>query len=243
ININYLTDSGEYEVPVILSVNEELLSLDPLEIKVVPEEVKVKVEKKMFNGVPVVPTISGIPQHGYEITSCKVTPELVPVTGPESVIKKTSQLVTEMIDVTDIRSSKVYKAKLKNMNKLIKPEEEVEYEVEVTVEPIIMERKFEGVPVRFINLAPSLVVTTPTPAVDFTLQGPMPLLEKYVTNLDTVKIDLSAVSDAGVYALPVIFNLPKDSVIIGQNDFVFEISVANKELEDKEVILEEGTVL
>jgi YbbR domain-containing protein len=86
-----------------MSTGERIVALSPQNVnapfgaevvRVNPSSVRFNLERTIVKSVPVVPTISGKPAAGYEITQVVMRPSTVEVAGPESRINTLSSIAT-----------------------------------------------------------------------------------------------------------------------------------------------------
>ncbi len=71
---------------------------------ITPPTVKVRLEETASKKVPVRPVIIGEPMEGFFVSSLKVDPKSVVVTGLKSDLKKLDFVKTESLDITDSNS-------------------------------------------------------------------------------------------------------------------------------------------
>ena len=173
LNIDYITETGAYAIPVTLSVSDELRSIDPLEIKVKPESVKVKVERKISSAAYVNVRTIGEVKHGYKICEMSVEPELVQFSGAESVVKSIKSFDTEVISLADISSDKEFLVRLQNPNRKVTVQNEPTYIVKVKVEPEISEKTVSYVKPVIQNLSENFEVNSSFETISFRLSGPV----------------------------------------------------------------------
>jgi len=208
VNLNGIAKKGEYTLPVHVNVADELLAFDPFEVKVKPEYIKIKVENKDLKFIPLEASIVGEPAHGYEITSIKVEPSHLEVTGPDSIIENTKEIYTEKIDVSELTKKESFEVNYLPVNKLLSVKEEGPFEVTVTIEPAAMERTIDNIIVNIRGLKPEFYLQDDLLPLSVTLQGTVPVLENYVPGIRFVSLDLESITEAGEYDLPLSFNVP-----------------------------------
>ncbi len=89
-----------------LELNQNSVDLPPgLEVgRVMPSTVRVEMEQRVEKRVEVKPKLVGSPPAGYQIDRVSVRPESVNVSGALSILRKTSRLFTEPIDLGGLES-------------------------------------------------------------------------------------------------------------------------------------------
>ena len=234
VNLNNIVENGEYNLPVNVKVSDELLTFDPFEIKVKPEYITIKVENKSLKYIPLEASIVGEPAHGYEITEVELTPSFVEVTGPESLVQNTQKIYLEKIDVSGFAKEETFFVQNKSLNKLITITEKGPYEVQVKIEPKIMERTIENIPVQISGLRENFYLKDDVLPVWVTLEGTVPSLENYTPTKRFVNLDLQKIKEPGEYDLPLSFNIPSYFEMIDSSDEIVHITVLAKEEEQIE---------
>ena len=94
LDLNQINNSGNYRLPVNITLSNKLVEFDPLEISIRPEFLNVKVEKKAAKFVPLEPTLVGEVARGYQISNIELDPSFVEIRGPESVLSSVEYLQT-----------------------------------------------------------------------------------------------------------------------------------------------------
>lgn len=238
VNLNNITKSGEYSLPVNISLSEELMVYDPFEIKVKPESVKINVEKKLSKFISVKPSIIGEPAHGYKVSDVKIEPSYIEISGPESMLQEINELRTDVIDINKSTAKQTAKVSGLELSKIIELKNENEYNVEIIIEPIIMEKKFEGFKIQPISLSEDFELLSTLPTANLVLQGIVPMLETFNLNAYSVQVDLSSIKEEGTYELPVKYVFPSYFKLI--NKSVDKVTVEIKKIEKEENTEEEN---
>ena len=208
VNLNDIAKNGEYNLPVMVKVADELLACDPFEVKVKPEYIKLKVESKDLKFIPLTASVVGEPEHGYEITSVKVSPSELEVYGPSSILENIDKIYTDKVDVTGLTQKETFNVNYKTVNKYISVTEKGPYEVVVTVEPSHMEKLVENVEVNVTLPPENLYLKDDIAPLSIKLEGTVPVLETYEPGKRFVTLDLSKINEPGEYDLPLTFNVP-----------------------------------
>lgn len=208
LNLNPYTDSGEYDVPVAITMSEDMMMIDPLEVSVKPEYVSLTLDEKIEKYVDVQPSLSGEVSHGYVVRNIEVVPSAVKITGPKSIVEKTNHIYSGKVNVKGAATGFSTDVGLDNINRLVETHEEGKFKVTVSIEPAPIEKTFKSVVPSVVGLDGRFVNMTEIPAIDFTLAGTVPIMEEFSLTEENVFFDLSAVSEPGQYELPVLFSLP-----------------------------------
>lgn len=208
VNLNNISKSGEYQLPIDIEIKNELYDIDTFEIRQKPQNLKITVEKKDVGYIPLEPVFVGDAAYGYEITNTIVEPKYVEVIGPESVIKNTKSIKTDKIDISE--KSKTFTADVdaKNVNSIIQIVDKGPYQIKVEMDSIKIDRLFEKNPIDFRGLDSAFILVGQYPEVSVTLNGPLSSLENYEFPANGVWVDLSGIAEEGTFEVPLQFSTP-----------------------------------
>lgn len=238
ITLNDIIKNGEYLLPVNISVDDELQGYDPFEIKVKPEAVNIKVEKKSIKYLKIEPSIVGEPAHGYQVSDVIVRPAFVEAFGPESLLSEIDSIITKKIDITNIKQNGSFEIETNNINSVIKIDNEGPYSVFVKVDPMYMEKTFANYKIQAVNLSDSFNLVTELPYVNLKLSGTVPQLEKFNLNAYSVQVDFSLISQEGQYELPVKYIYPNYFTLVEKSINTVNVVIEKKVVESLEETLE-----
>lgn len=225
INLDTIAKSGDYSVPINLVITPDLLSNDPFEVTVKPESIKVKVEKKGLKNIKVEPSIVGEPKHGYEISEITVEPPYVEVLGPESVLENTDKIITEPINISEVKNFLKTTTNCKEISNQLQIQNKGPYNVTVKIDASKLEKTFENVPIYAFGLSPSLKIKGNNPTVNITVTGTVPNLEEFELPKNAMQMDLSLIYEPGKYEVAVTGNLPPYLTLENQSKEVITIEL------------------
>lgn len=232
IDLDTITKKGTYELPVRITLSENLLAYDPFEVRLKDDSVTIDVDRKAIKYVPLVPSIVGEVAHGYEIESISMSPSTVEVAGPESVVEATEQIYTTRLNVSNAETNFSAETSYQSINKLLTVLDEGPFKAEVTVKPVVMERLFENVEVELLNLDSRFTVKGELPLVSIKLSGTMPVLENYILTKHAVQINMREVTEPGEYTLPLRYVLPANLQLIEKSDEELTLTIVRKTEEE-----------
>ena len=236
IDLDTITKKGTYELPVRITLSENLLAYDPFEVRLKDDSVTIDVDRKAIKYVPLVPSIVGEVAHGYEIDSISMSPSTVEVAGPESVVEATEQIYTTRLNVSNAETNFSAETSYQSINKLLTVLDEGPFKAEVTVKPVVMERLFENVEVELLNLDPRFTVKGELPLVSIKLSGTMPVLENYILTKHAVQINMREVTEPGEYTLPLRYVLPANLQLIEKSDEELTLTIIRKTEEEADSV-------
>lgn len=147
--------------------------------------------------VPVGYNYMGHPPSGYTVTSVNINPSFITLNGPPEVLKDIHRVETEPIDLTGHSDNFTIQAL-----KLIKPDEQVMMEtntvmLEVKIEHITTQRRFEGLPVNFDGGGDeSLIHYSSNPrTVSITVVGPVDEIEKLTREMINPMVNVRGLAE------------------------------------------------
>ncbi|MBD5440742.1 MAG: hypothetical protein HDR33_06955 [Treponema sp.] len=209
LDLNYITKEGNFDVPVLVSLPSNLESLDPLEVTVYPEKIKVHLEKNISRAVKVVPYEIGRSPYGYMVKKISVTPPYVEIFGPRSIVENVNALEVGAVVIDEKTESFSERKRIINRNRLVKIDGASEVEVNVEVGLVQGTKSFSNVPIELKNLNPEFEIEGNFFA-NFSIMGAQLVLDEYEILPGVLSADLGAISEAGEYEIPVIVLLPQD---------------------------------
>lgn len=209
LDLNYITKEGNFDVPVLVSLPSNLESLDPLEVTVYPEKIKVHLEKNISRAVKVVPYEIGRSPYGYMVKKISVTPPYVEIFGPRSIVENVNALEVGAVVIDEKTESFSERKRIINRNRLVKIDGASEVEVNVEVGLVQGMKSFSNVPIELKNLNPEFEIEGNFFA-NFSIMGAQLVLDEYEILPGVLSADLGAISEAGEYEIPVTVLLPQD---------------------------------
>lgn len=249
INLNSYTKTGVCEVPVNITLSERLLALDPLEIKVKPEKVSVDIQERVIKFVEVKPSIVDKVAYGYKIENITCNPPYVEIFGPKSIVDEIDEIKTKRITVSNASQSFTAETSYYDFNKMIDVPFKGPYKVTVAIVPETIEKIVNDITIVPENLPEGLEVKNIISPVSVKLEGNLLYLEKYVIPEKAFTVNLSNISEPGIYDLPVIGKVNNNVVIKGiipetvpvtvtRKETDFEVIPAVEEIKKEEIITE-----
>lgn len=234
INLDNIVESGVYKIPIHVEISDKLKALDPLEVKLKEERLKIEVEKKVSRYVVVNPSIVGEVAEDYELKEVKMTPSTVEIRGPESLIEAITNVATERVNVSNAMTNFSVETIYKQISSLIEIVDTAPCKATVIVEPKIEEKTFMDLPIKVLNLDDKLEISGEMPKYSITLKGEAPQFKKYDINRNTIKLDLGEIKEPGTYELPVIYSLSQKFQLISNSGETVTITVVEKNDKDSE---------
>lgn len=234
LDFSYIPKSGEYDLPVLLKVDGSASMINPLEVKVVPEKIKVKVEEEIAGFAKIEPLLKGEAQHGYEVESVTIEPEQVKIHGARSLVENCKSLQTENIVLSNAKTSFSGKTKIENPKKNITLEtDEISFTVKIAETQ--SSKNLGNIPVSADNLPENLEIVTMETSVQVSVEGSVLGLEKFTSFSNVCHADLSKLSAAGTFDVPLRYSLPSGIKLSGSYPRTVSVTVKEKKIEEENV--------
>lgn len=208
LDITGITKEGEMNVPVIIKPSQRLSVLDPLEINVKPDKIKIDVQLRDEKYVPVKPVIAGECGYGYEVKNVTAEPSMIMISGPRKMVESVLQINTEKIDVSDFRKTTVQETVPRNQNRLISLEPVESVKVTAEIGEIESVKQYVELPINCTRLADNLEAESIIQKGQVIVNGTLLNLDKIKLSQIGVSADCSSVTGPGEYELPVIVRVP-----------------------------------
>lgn len=250
LNINQYTKSGEYTVPVMLDFVPEVLLIDPFEVRVSPDTIRLQIEDKTFEYKDIKISFADDVPHGYQVASSTVSPTSLRVTGSRSAVEQTTVLYTNRISLSNHTGKFSAPVTISTLNSLISVDNDEKVFVTVDIKPIENKASYTAVPITFEYLKPELEIASGSDStVSFTITGNMLDVENISLNHFLIRADCSGIAEPGEYELELSYEIPVNVVISDVSMDKVKIVVQNKSvdvpaetnaeaLENKEVAVE-----
>ncbi len=174
----------------VLHFDESMVKLPPgLRVaSITPPEVKLAFETRAVREVPVHPVLDGQPADGFRVTKVTSQPATIHVEGPKSVIDTLPQVNTRPVKVTGAKQPVLGEVMLENEPSHTRYVEGKTAVVHAEIQPAIVERTFDEVPVKLLGLS-RLDGTTDPSKVRVILRGPSDLVLNLARDAIVVQID------------------------------------------------------
>ena len=167
-----------------------------------PSSVAIRFEQSATRVVPVQPSVEGEPAPGFIVGEIASQPKTVEVVGPESVLRRVTEAITEPIWVGSARSEVRSTVILGVADQGVRVKSTRSALVTVAVVPAPEARQLHDVPVRPRNLGEGLSAAINPPTVKVRVRGTKAAIEKLNALSVMAFVDLEGIRE-GDYGLPV----------------------------------------
>ncbi len=208
LDLSYFVEEGNFDAPVFVELPANLKVLDPLQVTVIPENIRVRLERNIAKSVKVVSQFVGEPAYGYDVKSVSSEPPYVEIYGPRSLVESLEFLPTEEIVVDERTSNFSETRKIVNLDRLLKIIGESEVSVTAEIDYQQGFKSFEHFPVSISQVAGNLKVDS-SYYVDFSISGSQLNLDEFEPQAYTISANLEQITQAGDYDVPLTVLLPQ----------------------------------
>lgn len=171
-------------------------------VQVTPSAIAMAFEASASRQVPVVPAVDGRPAPGYVIGPRTADPPSVDVIGPESAVKRATEVLTEPVSVAGARDQVRQTVILGLEDPALRLKTARSAMVTVQILPAPLERIFRDRPVHLRNLAPNLDAQAIPATVDVSLRASRETLNRVEADDIVAYINLAGLG-SGQYSLTV----------------------------------------
>jgi hypothetical protein len=193
--------AGVYRAEVKVSRKGTAAGIEPLEIRVDPQEITFTIEPLTEKRVNIVPDLRGSPAYGYELVQTAVSPTSVLIRGAKSRVQGVAALPTEEIDLTGRTGSFASKVKLILPNTLLRVAGDASADFRATIQESVVAKLFSGVGIVAADLSPHLAFRTALPAGTVQLQGTQLVVDAVRSDQVQLVVDASVIKRVGSYVL------------------------------------------
>jgi len=209
LDLRSYTSAGVWRVPVRIEKRGSALGIDPLEISVDPSDVAIMIEPRIVREIQVVPSFRGYLEPGYELAGFKLVPSTIEVAGPAGVMEKLADAATEPIELTGRSGNFSVRTKIAIRDPLVGLLSSNVIEFEAEVRKALIFRNYQDLDVSFIGLTQGLILRTAAPIGSARVAASSIELESFVPGPGALEVDLSNITQPGVYTVAVIPRFPE----------------------------------
>lgn len=171
-------------------------------MQVTPPSVAIRFEPSATRIVPVLPSVEGEPAPGFIVGRITSDPATVEIVGPESILRRVTEAITEPIWVGSARADVQSTAIVGVADEGVRVKSAKTAVISVAILPAPEERQLSGVMVRTRNLSSGLTATIVPPSVKVRVRGSKDAIEKIRDTSIVAYVDLEGIGQ-GDYGLPV----------------------------------------
>ena len=159
---------------------------------IVPSEVHVEFQPRVTRDVPVQPILEVQPADGYRVARVSADPTRVRVDGAKSAVDEIERVPTRPLRITDARGPVKGEVALEAPPLHTRFADSTTVSVRVDVQPAMVERTFDELPVKIIGLT-HMDATLEPAAARLVIRGPSPLIGDVSDKTVSLKVDASLI--------------------------------------------------
>ena len=172
-------------------------------VQVTPSALAMAFEPSATRELPIVPEVDGRPAAGYGVGERTAEPAAVEVIGPESAVRRATEVVTEPVPVTGARSTVKQTVTLGLIDSSLRLKTAHTALVTVQILPSPLERTLRNRPVHLRNITSGLQAEALPSTVDVTLRGGRDAMSHIDADAVMAFIDLSGLGPGQYNSLDV----------------------------------------
>jgi len=140
-------------------------------VQVTPSAVAIAFEASATREVPIVPAYDGRPAPGYIVGDMTAEPKAVEVIGPDSAVKRATEVLTEPVPVSGAKATVKQSVILGLLDPSLRLKSARSATVTVQIVPAPLERTLRNRPIHLRNLGDGLQAEAVPAAVELALRG------------------------------------------------------------------------
>jgi YbbR domain-containing protein len=170
--------------------------------QVAPSSIAIRFEPAATRIVRIVASVEGEPAPGFIVGTISADPPTVEIVGPESVLRRVTEAITEPVWIGSARADVRASAIVGVADEGVRLKSAKTANVSVSIVPAPEERQIPAVPVRVRNLASGLRATITPPSVKVRVRGTKEAIAKIRETSIVAYVDLEGIG-RGDYGLPI----------------------------------------
>ncbi len=230
IDISDIKKEGLHNIPIKPKIKGIPRDTNSIEVRVIPKELKIKLEKTLSKQVPIKLSLRGTPLDNYEIYLSETDPETVEITGPYSEVEEVEEFFTNPISLDNRRSSFSGSVDIFNPNTMVTiiGSSQINYSIKIREE--VEMKEYTALNILFDNLSPELEITSEIPEGRVLVQGAKSALKNWTPPANVLRVNCANITKEGSYNLPVQAVIPGRLKRIDASPKNVKIEVKKKKL-------------
>jgi hypothetical protein len=214
VSLEDRTTAGVYRTAVRVDRLGTALDVEPLEVRVDPQEISFTLEPLLERRVSVAPDIRGVPAHGYELAGYELTPRTETLRGPRSRVQAVSTLMTEEVDLTGRSGPFTLRVRIVLPDTLLGIAGDPFVEFKASIQEAVVSRRFESVPVVVLDAAEGFTPTGELAPGSVQVQGSQLAIEALQPTQVRLVAEGGAVQRPGTWTLATRPEVPTDVTVL-----------------------------
>jgi len=195
-------------------------------VQVSPSNLTLTFENTATRRLPVIASVEGSPAPGFIVGKIVVEPAMVDVVGPETVVARVTEALTEPVSVADAKSEVKDTVAVGVLDPALRLATSQTASVKVQILPGPEERELSARPVHLRGMSPGLVATAIPPAADLVLRGAKASLARVDPEDVVVYVDVAGLGP-GEYQMAVHADGPPDAGVARINPATVQVRISS----------------
>jgi len=201
VSLEDRTDAGVYKIAVKVVRQGTALDVEPLEVRVDPQQISFTLEPLLERRVTVAPDLKGVPAYGYELAGYELSPRTALLRGPRSRVQAISTLLTEEVDLTGRSGPFTLRVRVIIPDALLGLAGDPFVEFRASIQEALVSRRFEDVAVVVLDAAVGLKPAEDLPRGSVQVQGSQLAVEALQPDQVHLVIEGETIRRAGSWTL------------------------------------------
>jgi len=195
------TNEGLYRASIEFIGRGSAETSGPLEITVEPRELTLEIEKNLRKSVKVLPTMTGYPEKGFELSQYFINPNTVDVEGPRSHVEDLDTVLTETVDLSGRSSDFTFRARLNVEDPYLSLPGGDSVEFLGIIRETMITKNFTDIGMIVFDLAPRFKLASLPQTGTIQLQGAQLTLGTMEPDDLFLSVDCSRIQEPGIYTV------------------------------------------
>ncbi len=119
-------------------------------LRIQPSSIILSLDKLIQKQFQVMPVTTGDVAAGYEFEQMNMTPDVITITGPETILSHVDALLTETIDLNGMKDSRQFQVPLDLDSTIVDLIGETSVTADIVIHPKMIEKKLNSIPVEAV---------------------------------------------------------------------------------------------
>jgi hypothetical protein len=214
ISLEDRTAPGVYRTGVKVERQGTALNVEPLEVRVDPQQISFTLEPLLERRVTVAPDIKGMPAYGYELAGYDLTPRTALLRGPRSRVQAVGTLLTDEVDLTGRSAPFTLRVRVVVPDVLLALAGDPFVEFKASIQEAVVSRRFEDVAVVVLDAAAGLKPAEEPAHGSVQVQGSQLAVEAVQPDQVHLVIEGESVRRAGLWTLATRAEVPSTVTVL-----------------------------
>jgi YbbR domain-containing protein len=229
VDLSQYENGGLYSVPVLVRKKGSALGIEPLEITVSPSKIAVQLDQRISRTIPLTAAVRGRAADGFDMVSYTLSPQEVAIVGPRVFLESIIELETDTIELDGRYTDFTAVVNIINPSSLFTLRGNETAEFSCVIRPSVSVRSIEDIPIVLTSLNWAFEADTGGRTGSIRIEGMQSALDSFMPPPDFFTVDCAAISEPGMYTLPVAVVLSREFTLIRREPEELVLTISAKE--------------